>query len=185
MKQFILILALCSPIMAQNGFLNDLLDQLPQILKEANDEKKRDEALEYQRQQTLLNAERLRLERERLEYEINTAKRRDIEAFRSAGFDLLDTNADGEYDLYVLDKTDNGKYEVRGIDRDFNGSIDVFEFDDNEDGVIDRIVSDRDNNGTLEYWLFDNDGDGKWDEAGVDTNGDLLPNIRFPYIAKQ
>lgn len=186
MKRLILILALCSPIMAQyESPLNIFLDQLPYMLKELHEEQMREEALNYQRQQTLINAERLRLERERFEYEINKEKREEIEAFKKAGFKLFDTNSDGEYDLYALDNIGNSEYDIRVIDSNFDGSIDVVEFDDNGDGIKDRVLYDRDNNNILEYWLFDNDGDGNWDEAGVDTDGDLLPDVRFPYVAKQ
>jgi len=186
MKRLILILALCSPIMAQyESPLNIFLDQLPHMLKELNEEQMREEALNYQRQQTLINAERLRLERERFEYEKNRDEREEIEAFREAGFDLVDNNSDGKYDTYSLDNSGDGKYNIVAIDEDFDGSIDIIKFYDDEDNSVDRILYDNDNNGTLEYWLFDNDGDGNWDEAGIDTDGDMLPNVRYPYVAKQ
>lgn len=182
----ILIVLLATPVFSQyKGFLNELADELPNFLKELHEEQMREEALEYQRQQTLINAERLRLERERFEYDKGVEKRKEIEAFQKAGFKLFDTNSDGEYDLYALDNIGDTEFDILVIDSNFDGSIDVVEFDDNGDGVKDRVLNDNDNNGTLEYWLFDNDGDGKWDEAGVDTDGDYFPDVRFPYVVKQ
>ncbi|MFC1620178.1 hypothetical protein ACFL45_09555 [Candidatus Neomarinimicrobiota bacterium] len=187
MKRIIIfVLLLAVPAFGQyESLLNKLADELPNFLKELNEEAMRKEALEYQRQQTLIDAERLRLERERFEYEKGAEKRNEIEAFQKAGFKPFDINSDGEYDLYALDNSGDGEYNIRAIDSNFDGNIDVVEFDDNGDGVNDRVLYDNDNNGTFEYWLFDNDGDSNWDEAGVDTDGDLLPDVRFPYVAKQ
>lgn len=183
MKRLILILALCSPIMGQyKSPLNRLADELPNILMRLEGERMRKESLEYQRQQTLINAERLKLEKERFEYEMNKEKREEIDAFRNAGFKLFDTNSDGKYDLYALDNVGNSQFDVRAIDSNYDGNLDLMEFDDDGDGIKDRILFDKDKNGTLEYWLFDNDGDGNWDEAGVDTDGDMFPDVRFPYV---
>jgi len=174
MKRIIIfVLLLAVPAFGQyQSLLNKLADELPNFLKELHEEQMREEALEYQRQQTLINAERLRIERERLEYEKNKDKRKENDAFISAGFDPIDTNSDGRYDVYALNNIGDWDYDVVANDKDFDGYIDIVEFDDDGDGINDRVLYDKDNNNILEYWLFDNDGDGSWDEAGVDTNGD-------------
>ena len=51
----------------------------------------------------------------------------------------------------------------------------------NNDEITDLMIYDKDGNGSFEYFIMDTDYDGVYDTAGVDTDGDLEPDVLFAY----
>ena len=80
-----------------------------------------------------------------------------------------DTDADGEFDMYVKDADNDGLFDVfesDNLDADLDGIIDGF-IDENADGLKDGII----------VYPPDTDGDLKFDFQDTDSDDDSVPDI--------
>ena len=90
---------------------------------------------------------------------------------------IIDFNKNGN-DGFILNN--NGSTWVKH-DSDEDGIIDIWMFDTNGDDNYDILTYDKNNDGDFEYYIIDEDFNGEPDSIGIDTNGDMLPDLNFVY----
>ena len=93
----------------------------------------------------------------------------------------IDSDNNGVNDMLLFDMDGDGINDLALVDENEDGEFDYMIGDMNNDGKTDLLVYDKDENGSFEYFLIDTDFDGRWDTSGVDTNGDLEPDVIFAY----
>lgn len=99
-------------------------------------------------------------------------------------WDEYDENENGITDLLAADYNNDGEYDVIQIDANEDQITDIYICDTNYDGEHDLMITDKDNNGSFEHFLIDGDYDGVYDTEGIDTNGDMQPDLHFAYTGE-